>query len=302
MIRTVTGKITPGELGRTLIHEHIICTSPDFQFAFPNWLPREKVVPIAVAKLRYLAEKFQLRTFIDATPISLGRDLGLLREVSEKSGVQIIASSGFYFYPCFTAICVPPETMARFIIDEINVENNGIHMLKCAVDAEGVTPVVRRYLETIALVHNETGLPVYMHTHSGNKTGLAAQEILAEKGVPPEKTVVGHVADCNSCDYALEILQRGCSVSVDRINHKNVRNRIELLYRLLQQGFEKRIFVSCDHVCCWDNVMNQISVPNDDVESMGVIWQELFPGTAAKGIDFDIAERVMVQNVAALFE
>ena len=90
MIRTVTGKITPGELGRTLIHEHIICTSPDFQFAFPNWLPREKVVPIAVAKLRYLAEKFQLRTFIDATPISLGRDLGLLREVSEKSGVQII--------------------------------------------------------------------------------------------------------------------------------------------------------------------------------------------------------------------
>jgi hypothetical protein len=35
---------------------------------------------------------------------------------------------------------------------------------------------------------------------------------------------------------------------------------------------------------------------------MGVIWQELFPGTAAKGIDFDIGERVMVQNVAALFE
>ena len=301
MIRTVTGEITPEELGRTLIHEHIICTSPDFQFAFPDWLPKEKVVEIGVAKLRYMAEKYQLRTFVDGTPISLGRDLALLREVSEKSGVQIIASSGFYHYPCFTAICVPPETMARFIIDEVNKSENGINILKCAVDADGVTPVIRKYLETIAFVHRETGLPVFMHSHSGNKTGLAAQEILAEKGVPPEKTVVGHVADSNSPDYALELLERGCYVSVDRIRSANAANRVEVLYHLLRKGCTDRIMVSCDHVCCWDTVMNQPPVPNDDLEAMGVIFDGIFPALEARGIAPEMADKLTKENVINFF-
>lgn len=301
MIRTVTGVITPQELGRTLIHEHIICSSPDFQFAFPGWLPKEKAAEIAAAKLRYMAEQHQLRTFVDGTPISLGRDLDLLREVSERSGVQIIASGGFYFYPCFTAYCVPPETMARFLVEEIGCEKNGINILKCAVDAEGMTPVVKRYLETIALVHRETGVGVFLHSHSGKETGLEAQEFLAERGVAPEKTIVGHVGDCNSPEYALKLLKRGCFVSVDRISKGNVLNRIEVVHRLLCEGFAHRVLVSCDHICCRDDVMNIPSAPNDNIAAMGVIYEDLFSGLEEKGAAKDMADKITKENIAEFF-
>ena len=88
-IHTVTGIIDTGELGETLFHEHIICTSPEFQRVFPDWLPRKKVVDIAVSKIKYAVEKFGIKTIFDATPLSLGRDIELLKEVSEKSEVHV---------------------------------------------------------------------------------------------------------------------------------------------------------------------------------------------------------------------
>ena len=298
MINTVTGAIAPEQLGRTLIHEHIICSSPDFQYAFPQWLPREKVVEAAVAKLRYIAEKHNVRTLVDGTPISLGRDIGLLKEVSERSGVQIIASSGFYFYPCFTAYCVAPQTMARFLTDEVKNSGNGISILKCAVDSEGVTRVVKNYLETVAIVHKETGLPIFMHSHSGNRTGLEALEILTGNGVDISKIAVGHVADCNTADYAIELLKKGCYVSVDRIWSGNVAERVEVLYELLAAGFGDRIMVSCDHICCPDNIMESTPAPGGNVNSLGVIYSELLPALVKKGAPQDIADQFTLRNAA----
>ena len=298
MINTVTGPIAPGDLGTTLIHEHIICSSSEFQYAFPGWLPEEKVIDIAVAKLRFAAEKYQVRPVVDGTPLSLGRDIGLLRKVSERSGVQIVASSGFYFYPCFTAYSVPPETMARFLTAEIRQQENGIGILKCAVDSEGVTAPVRRYLETVAIVHRETGLPVYMHSHSGNRTGIEAGKILADNGVASENTVIGHVADCNDPEYALQLLQQGYYVSVDRIGKSNVMNRAETLFQLISAGFAGHIMVSCDHICCRDSVMNETPGDHSDIDALGVIHSMLWPALIDKGVAPETQHTAMTANPA----
>lgn len=303
MINTVTGQILPEQLGRTLIHEHIICSSAEFQYAFSGeWLPREKVVDIAVAKLRFIAENCKIRTFVDGTPLTLGRDIDLLKEVSERSGVQIIASSGFYFYPCFTAASVPPETMARFLVNEVQRPENGIGILKCAVDADGVTRFVKSYLETIALVHRETGVPIYLHSHSGNRTGLEAQAILAENGVLPERVVVGHVADCGAPEYALELLERGCCVSVDRIWKANAAAKAAVLRALLESGFAHRVMVSHDHICCRDSVMNIGDADMGSVESLGVIHKDFWPELFAAGIDTAVMDQVMVSNTAGFLD
>ena len=89
-VNTVTGAVDVAELGATLIHEHVICSSPEFMQAFhPRWNAPEKVIPIVTERLKYIREKHDVRTIVDGTPLSLGRDLDLLKRVSEESGVYM---------------------------------------------------------------------------------------------------------------------------------------------------------------------------------------------------------------------
>ena len=37
-----------------------------------------------------------MRTFVDPCPIDLGRDPELMAEVAERSGMQIVCTTGFY--------------------------------------------------------------------------------------------------------------------------------------------------------------------------------------------------------------
>ena len=58
-INTVCGAIDLNDLGNTLIHEHIICTSPEFSNEYANWLPRQQVLEIACAKVCYGKVQYQ---------------------------------------------------------------------------------------------------------------------------------------------------------------------------------------------------------------------------------------------------
>ena len=204
-IHTVTGIIDTGELGETLFHEHIICTSPEIQRVFPDWLPRKKVVDIAVSKIKYAAEKFGIKTIFDATPLSLGRDIVLLKEVSEKSEVQIVAATGFYCYDSFARHKLKVDFLADRLAED--AVNSHASLLKCAVGNDGLTPEAAKTLEVICAAHARTGLPVYIHTAAAAKSGWEAQKFVAGNNVAPEKTVIGHVSDSNDIEYPLELLK-----------------------------------------------------------------------------------------------
>ena len=96
MIQTVTGEIKGKELGTVLMHEHISCASLSFCAAFgEKWFDRERIKALSVETLKKMKAERGLGLFVDATPIDVGRDVLLLKAVSEKSGVSIVASSGF---------------------------------------------------------------------------------------------------------------------------------------------------------------------------------------------------------------
>ena len=114
-VHAVTGPVPASELGKVLIHEHIICVSPVFYRCFgEKWFSREKIIETAVTKLKNSG----FQTIVDGSPAALGRDVCLLAEISRQSGVNIIASSGFYTTLEFGLDHVPPEIMAQYFIDE----------------------------------------------------------------------------------------------------------------------------------------------------------------------------------------
>ncbi|MBE6454789.1 MAG: phosphotriesterase, partial [Alphaproteobacteria bacterium] len=87
--KTVLGDISESDLGVTLAHEHICCYSEYVYTMLGNlYLDKEKLVNASIKYLMELKEKYALKTFVDCTPVNIGRDIDLLKEISQKSGVN----------------------------------------------------------------------------------------------------------------------------------------------------------------------------------------------------------------------
>ena len=296
-INTVCGPVDLNALGNTLIHEHIICTSPEFFNEYNNWLPRQQVLDIACAKVRYAAEKHNIKTIIDGTPLSLGRNLKLLQEVSQATNVNIIASAGFYFYPSFSQRQLPVATLAKFMIEEITDGAIKPAILKCAIDADGMTNDVKKMLSTVAEVQLATGLPVFMHSSSHKRNGLEALELFVQSGVDPRKVIVGHTADAGDASYPLELLDKGCCVSIDRIKPENAAQRTGVLLEVIKHGDIDRIFIAHDHICCRGTVMNTPPAPQGEPQGLDTIHTMVLPQLPEA-----VADKLLRENIIKLYQ
>ncbi len=56
--------------------------------ALPGWLERDELVAHAVGEAKAAKER-GVQTLVDLTPVNLGRDVEILREVAEKSGIDL---------------------------------------------------------------------------------------------------------------------------------------------------------------------------------------------------------------------
>jgi phosphotriesterase-related protein len=90
------------------------------------------------------AKKGGVDTIVDATPFDLGRDVSLLAEVSRRTGVNIIACSGWWMKLPEHIAGHSPDLFADLFVREIEtgIAGTGIKagILKSAADFGGVTP------------------------------------------------------------------------------------------------------------------------------------------------------------------
>ena len=162
-IPTVLGEIEDSVLGVTLFHEHVACVNPCFYNAFgEKWFPREKVIERAVKLFKQAKEECGVSTIIDGTPIDLGRDIEMIKEVSLRSGVNILVSSGIYYSEEAFLYGKKAENLAKFFIEECQrgIENTNVRpaLLKCATGRLRVTEINEILLTAMAITQKETGL------------------------------------------------------------------------------------------------------------------------------------------------
>ena len=95
MIQGVLGPIDTAELGQTLMHEHITCADWSMRMNFgARFFEFDQVAEIAAGQLGK-AKALGVRTVVDGTPVNLGRDIRLIREVARRTGLNFIASTGY---------------------------------------------------------------------------------------------------------------------------------------------------------------------------------------------------------------
>ncbi len=257
-INGVLGRLSPSALGATLMHEHIISANWNMRKCYPEWFDRAEFIEYAAKDVR-LAMAAGIKTLVDVTPVCLGRDLGIVREVAELTGMQIIAATGFFHTEQQWMYFRDTQSFLRLIMADINdgMDGTGIKpgIIKCCTDSLGVTEINEKLLTASAIAARESGLPVTTHASCDNRSGIAQLKILEKHGIDPAKIVIGHLGDTNYIDYLKEILSYGCYVGLDRFGDEaknSMENRVDTLCRLAELGYADKIMVSHDHVCYVD--------------------------------------------------
>lgn len=107
--------------------------------------------------------------------------------------------------------------------------------------------------------------------------------------------MIGHVGDANDTSYALTLLKTGCYVAVDRIAPHNATFATELV----KAGCEDRIFLSHDHICCRDNVLESVS--QGEPYGLDAVHSRVLPEMRTLGVTEETLRKITVENVCHLF-
>lgn len=254
MIKTVLGNISDKEVLCALSHEHICCYSEYLDMmSAEKYLDKKELVKVAIAKLKELRQNYGLNLFLDCTTVNIGRDVGMMRKISKKSGVHIVCSTGFYYSEEPVLNNTPAPVLAEHYVNDAKKINAG--MIKAAVESTEISPFLKKLLVASAIAQKELMIPIVLHTNANNKNGLKALEILFENGVEPHCITVGHLSDTDDIDYILEIAKLGCFVGLDRLHLRdNVseeynERKASHIRKLCETGFGDKILLSHDSTC-----------------------------------------------------
>ena len=273
LVETVRGPVEAAELGTTYMHEHIFVLNPDVQQNYPQeWGSEDDRVADAVTKLTALAAS-GVRTIVDPTVIGLGRYIPRIARIAEQvPELNIVVATGCYTYddvPFFFHYRGPalnealgmelPDPMVDMFVADITegIAGTGVKagMLKCAIDAQGMTAGVERVMRAVAKAHLQTGTPITVHTHPASQQGLAAQRVLVEEGVDPTRVVLGHSGDTTDADHLQQLADAGFVLGMDRFGinlDTTFEARADIVVELCRRGYAGAMVLAHDASCYID--------------------------------------------------
>ena len=302
-IHTVRGPIDVGQMGLTLVHEHVLVdfigadkvarSRYDADEAFRTILPHL----VDVQRQGY-------RTLFECTPAYLGRDPLLLRRLSEKSGLQIVTNTGYY--GAANDIAVPQhayaETAARLAArwtEEFHrgIEGTGIRpgFVKIGVDPAPLSTIDRKLVEAGARCHLDTGLTLAIHTADG-PAAMEILEILHEGGVLPEAYVWVHSQNDKELGRRASAAARGAWMSLDGLGPQSLEAHVEAVLDLVRRGRLGRILVSQD--AGWYHVGE---AGGGKYRPHTYLFDTFLPALRARGLSEAEIHTLLVENPARAF-
>lgn len=294
MVTTVNGDIGEDELGITLAHEHVfidlrnqftpfedeqkkLISEQPVQMSNLGRLRRSPYavldnlvldnVELAVAELTPFFQKGG-RTVVDCTSVGIRREPAKLREVSQQTGLNIIAGCGYYTHDTHPSEMEQwtPEQIAEEIIGDLTVGMEGTDVRAGIIGEIGTSdpihPWERKNLIASALAWREIPVAIYVHTYPWGKAGIEASAVLMEHGVDPAKIVICHVDVEFNRDYIKSLLKLGVVVEFDNFGKEFYIDpadrgfaggvfardveRVQVLAELIDEGYENQLLITND--------------------------------------------------------
>ena len=276
IVRTILEDVSPDRLthGAVLFHEHMSLSVPAFWDRLMGDAPSEareerigspdapffmEDVDAMVAELQ-AASREGVSALVDGGHADMGRSVAFLREISEKSGMPIVASGGYYIDQFH-----PPELenqteddIAAALADAATAERWGAFG-EIASSAE-ITPSERKVLRAVGKAHLATQLAIFTHTANGLEA-VEQVDILESLGVPLDRVAIGHLGSLDDPDVTVHkaVAARGAFVGFDRVGYvggggqaaqwrgpEADARKVSMVLALLEAGFLNQVLLASD--------------------------------------------------------
>ncbi len=298
-IMTVRGPIAPEELGLTQTHEHIWLN------AYEHYKSYQFVLEDVDTMVSELGE-FTCRggcSIVEVTTEEIGRDPEALREISERSGVNIIMGSGWYrefAYPPEVAHLSSRELADRLIHEILHgVGDTGIRpgiIGEIGTGVGHILPAEERVFRAAALAQRETGLAITTHTTRWGTLALEQIAMLEEFGADLSRVVIGHLGDRIGVRHLLPIAERGVYVEVDNIGYEDYQPewvRADNVAALVKEGFARQVLLSQD-ICLLSHLKYQGG------NGYGYLLERFLPLLRERGVSDADIHLMLVENPARM--
>jgi 5-phospho-D-xylono-1,4-lactonase len=246
---TVTGPIAPSDLGPTDAHEHLFLETPA--------QPGEGFADLVRAEVEVEeAAATGLAAIVELTPIGLGRQPELLRQVAESTGVHIVAATGYHrdahYEPGHPVLEATGEELAERIIAELEsgMDETDIRagVIKGGASHEQVSGAEERRLRAIARASATTGAPVVVHTEAGT-CGHEIIDLLLDEGATIDRITLAHMDRYMNTPLHAELAARGVTLIYDtigRVKYAPDEARLELIEGMVAAGHAGSLMLGLD--------------------------------------------------------
>jgi phosphotriesterase-related protein len=284
-VMAVTGRIDAGMLRHVLPHEHILV---DFVGADEINPPRWNRDEVIVKMLPYLdeAKRAGCNTFVDCTPNYLGRDVTLLQQLSEKSGLVILTNTGYYggsdnkFLPAHAFTESDEQLAARWIEEwENGIDGTQIRpgFIKTSVNPSHLSEISIKLIYAAARTHLKTGLTIASHT--GPAVPAFEQiEVLKLNRIDPSAFIWVHAQNESDRTQFIKAANEGAWVSLDGLREDNVGDYVEMLQLLKKAKCLNKVLVS--HDAGW---YDPAKPQNGDIRGYTTLFRKLIPSLEQNG-------------------
>lgn len=301
-IVTVLGPVSTESLGVTLIHEHILVDFSGFQQYDPDRWNDDDVIRRILPYLQELKDA-GCQSLVDCTPNFLGRDPGLLKRLSESSGIHILTNTGYYGGSDHKYL--PPEVFSetavqlasRWTKEATDGLGAGVYpgFIKISVNPGALTEVSRKLVTAAALAHLRTGLTIASHTGPA-VAAFEEMEILRRQGVAPEAFIWVHAQGAAADDH-IRAAKQGTWVSLDGLADDNVEAYVVMLQSLKNADLIHRTLIS--HDAGW---YEPGKPDGGNVRGFTTLFRILIPRLKASGFPDSDIHQLTIGNPASAFE
>ena len=317
VVNCVLGPVATTDLGVTLMHEHLQASSTGIPQIYPELLGKgykERIVKALVD-----VKQAGISTVVDCATIDLGRDIRLLAEVSERSGVNVIACTGWGSELSHLLGTFTPDQYAEIFAREVEEGIEGTSfkagLIKSYADIGGVTPDIEVILRGVARAHLRTGIPIILHAYHAQQVARRQLAILKDEGVDMNRVKVDHILETTDLEYITWIVEQGVWLGMDKIPNIYLGHgagvspaaRILTIKAMIDAGYAKRLLISHDGV-----VLSSLfdtrpqweldKIVSDNPYGLLYIHKVVLPKLREMGVSDATIDSIMVDNARRFFE
>jgi len=298
-IFTVQGAITPKQLGTCLTHEHVMSNFGGEKSLVPAY-DQAKLFSQVLPYLKKV-KSLGCDSLADCTTAYFGRDVEMLKSLSEQSGVHIITNTGYYGaaadrYVPEHAFEEDAEAIAlRWLKEwEEGIADSKIvpGFIKVAVDGGPLSTIDEKLFRAAAITHRQSGLLVACHTGNNPEAARQQLEILQEEGVSPSAWVWTHANQCSDVTHLIKAARQGGWVSLDGVREASIELHINYLKSFKKEGLLERVLLSHDGN----------SYPRGgDIRPYEALFTQMLPKLAEEGFSAKELHLLTVKNPQKAF-